>query len=103
MNPIKRAGESKVEANAEVRRLCHAFRQVFGRKGDPLLTPQQVAVWTYLEDISFQNRSTFPATMGPKDDLSFAVNEGYRCFFLQIRELVNKDFDELAKPPQVIR
>jgi hypothetical protein len=103
MNPISRADESKQEANAATRRLCHAFRQVFGRKGDPNLTPQQAAVWAYLEEISFQNRSTFPQTAGPKDDLSFAVNEGYRCFFLQIRELVTKDFDEPAQPPTVRR
>lgn len=101
--PLSRAEESKREAQAATARLCRAFRQVFGRKGDPNLTTQQQAVWTYLEEISFQNRSTFPQFAGPKDKLSYAVNEGYRCFFLQIRELVNKDFDEPAQPPKVIR
>lgn len=91
------------EAQTRTRMICHAFRQVFGRPGDANRTPQQKAVWETLEALCFQDRSTFPATHGPKDALSAAINEGYRLCFLQMREFVNQDFDEAKAPPEVIK
>lgn len=103
MKPAATREEVLKEHQANTRRLCHAFRAVFGRQGDANRTPQQKAVWEALEELCFQNRSTFMGTPGPKDPISAAINEGYRMCFLQIREFVHMEYAERPAPPEVLK
>src|SRR6056297_1471265 len=96
------------EAQAKTKRLCKAYRAVFGTEGHR--NDAQQIVWEDMMERWRINRPVFiPNThvsydgneavnMATYDPIKAAITDGARLPIIQIKEFIERNFDEKTKP-----